>query len=84
MDLGILNKKNPIVPLLYKFEKWLYTKADQVVFSMEGGRDYIIDKKWDTDHGGPIDLKKVFYINNGVVWLILITLKNSLSCRMLR
>lgn len=66
VDLGILNKKNPIVPLLYKFEKWLYTKADQVVFSMEGGRDYIIDKKWDTDHGGPIDLKKVFYINNGV------------------
>jgi glycosyltransferase involved in cell wall biosynthesis len=33
---------------------------------MEGGRDYIIEKKWDKDQGGPIDLNKVFYLNNGV------------------
>ncbi len=63
---GILNKKNPIMPLLYYFEKWLYKRADQLVFSMEGGKVYIIKKGWDIGNGGPIDLDKVSYINNGV------------------
>ena len=33
---------------------------------MEGGKDYIIEKGWSKEHGGPIDLNKVHYINNGV------------------
>ena len=33
---------------------------------MEGGKDYIKEKKWDTGHGGTIDLSKVYYLNNGV------------------
>ena len=33
---------------------------------MEGGRDYIIEKGWDLDSGGSINLNKVHYINNGV------------------
>lgn len=66
VDLGLIGKHNPLLSLLYKAERWIYKKADKVVFSVEGGRDYIIDKKWSTEQGGPIDLKKVFYINNGV------------------
>ena len=27
---------------------------------------YFKQKKWDKDSGGPVDMKKVFYINNGV------------------
>jgi len=63
---GIINKKNPIMPLLYYFEKWLYKRADQLIFSMQGGRDYIVEKGWDIGNGGPIDINKVSYINNGV------------------
>lgn len=63
---GILNKKNPIIPLLYYFEKWLYKRADQLIFSMEGGKDYILEKGWDSVNGGSIDIDKVSYINNGV------------------
>lgn len=66
VDLGLLSKKNILLSLSYLAEKWLYKKADNVVFSMEGGKDYIIDQKWDVGQGGPIDLKKVHYINNGV------------------
>ena len=66
VDLGLISKKNPLLFLLYGAEKWLYRKADKVVFSMEGGKDYIVAKRWDKDSGGPIDLKKVYYINNGV------------------
>jgi glycosyltransferase involved in cell wall biosynthesis len=66
VDLGVLSKRNPFTLFSYLAEKWLYKKADKIVFSMEGGKNYIIDKKWDKEHGGPIDLNKVFYINNGV------------------
>lgn len=61
-----LKKSNPIIKLLYAGEKWIYKKADALVFTMEGGRDYIIEKGWDTAHGGPVDLNKVHHINNGV------------------
>jgi len=66
VELGIINKKNPLLHLAYKAEKWLYEKADEVVFSMEGGADYIKSKGWDVSHGGKIKLEKVHYINNGV------------------
>ena len=63
---GILGARNPIVWALRKFEKWAYTKADACIFTMEGGKDYIIEQGWDTVHGGPVDLNKVHHINNGV------------------
>lgn len=62
----ILNQNSLIMRLLYSLEKKLYKNADKLIFTMEGGKDYIIQKKWDLEHGGPIDVKKVFHINNGV------------------
>lgn len=58
--------KNPIIRILYQVEKWMYTNADELVFTMEGGKDYIIEHKLDVAHGGKVDLKKVHHINNGV------------------
>lgn len=67
VDLGVIKKGNIILPYLYRMEKWIYSKSDAIVFSQEGGKDYIRDMKWDKQrHNGSIDLKKVFYINNGV------------------
>jgi glycosyltransferase involved in cell wall biosynthesis len=63
---GIVTRKNPLLRLLYAGEKWIYKNADKLVFTMEGGKDYIIEQGWDTDQGGPIDIKKVHHINNGV------------------
>ena len=63
---GLISSKNPFIKIAYKAEKWLYEKADEIVFSMEGGKDYIKEKGWDLESGGKIDLKKVHYINNGV------------------
>lgn len=63
---GIISKKSPLLKLLYAGEKWIYKNADKLVFTMEGGKDYIIDKGWDTEQGGPIDINKVHHINNGV------------------
>ncbi|WP_026727833.1 glycosyltransferase family 4 protein [Flavobacterium denitrificans] len=63
---GLVSKKNPLVKLAYWAEYWLYKKADLLIFSMEGGKDYIKERKWDIGQGGKIDLNKVHYINNGV------------------
>lgn len=63
---GLISKKNPLARIAYWAEKWLYGRADEIVFSMEGGKDYIVEKGWDLESGGNINLNKVHYINNGV------------------
>jgi glycosyltransferase involved in cell wall biosynthesis len=60
------SKKNLLIKFLYHFEKWLYKKADKIIFTMEGGKDYIKDQRWDIDSGGKVDLNKIYHINNGV------------------
>lgn len=63
---GLVSKKNLLLKLAYWAEYWLYKKADLLIFSMEGGKDYIKEKKWDIEQGGKIDTNRIFYINNGV------------------
>lgn len=63
---GLIKEGSPILVPMYWYEKRMYKMAGRIIFTMEGGRDYIIEKGWDTEHGGPVDIKKVFHINNGV------------------
>lgn len=66
VEYGFIKEGSLFTKFLYRLEKKQYEKADHVVFSMEGGADYIIDKEWDLEHGGKIDLRKVHHINNGI------------------
>ncbi|NVO11250.1 MAG: glycosyltransferase family 4 protein [Bacteroidales bacterium] len=66
VTFGLVKRGNLLLKIAYWAEKWMYKKADELVFTMEGGKDYIVSKKWDKANGGPIDLAKVHYINNGV------------------
>lgn len=59
---GIAGPHNPAVIALRRLEKWIYKKADAVVFTMEGGYDYIAEQGWEKE----IPRSKVFHINNGV------------------
>ncbi len=61
-----LKTSNLIVKLLYQGEKWIYKKADALIFTQEGGPDYIREHRWDKEQGGPIDMNKAYHINNGV------------------
>ena len=63
---GLITKNNIFIKLAYRAEHWLYKKADILIFSMEGGKDYIKEKGWAVEQGGSINLDKVVYINNGV------------------
>ena len=66
VTFGLIKPSNPVLRLLYYAEQFIYKKADALVFSMEGGIDYLKNKKWLKSQGGSIDDKKVFYVNNGV------------------
>lgn len=57
-----LKKTNPLIKLLYQGEKWIYKKADKLIFTAEGTYDYIIEQGWEKE----IPREKVHCINNGV------------------
>ncbi len=63
---NLIKKNSPLLKIMYAGERWIYKNADKIIFTMEGGKDYITDKGWDKNNGGPIDLNKVYHINNGV------------------
>lgn len=63
---GLIRKNHPFMKIAYTIERWIYAKAKAIVFTMEGGKDYVIKKKWDKANGGTIDLNKVSYVNNGI------------------
>lgn len=60
--MGYLRSWSLLAKVLYQGEKWLYKTCDQLIFTMEGGYQYILDKGWQR----AIPRKKVHYINNGV------------------
>ena len=55
-------RSHPLMRLLYHGEKWIYKKADSLIFTMEGAYDYIVEQGWEKE----IPRSKVHYINNGV------------------
>lgn len=57
-----LTSKNLIVKYLRGIEKKIYTKADRIIFTMEGAYDYIIEQGWEKC----IPRNKVAFINNGI------------------
>lgn len=59
---GVAGARNPAVVYLRLIEKWIYTHADDIVFSMEGAYDYIVERGWQDK----VPASKVHHINNGV------------------
>ena len=63
---GLMKASSPITKFFYSVEKKMYEHGDAVIFTLEGGKDYLKERGWTTDSGGKIDTLKVYYINNGV------------------
>lgn len=61
ISFGILSRKNPITLILSKVEKYIYTHADKLVFTMEGGIEYLKGRKYSKK----INFDKVYHLNNG-------------------
>jgi len=56
--MGRIKEKGLIAKVLYSLERFMYQKADHLIFTMPGGEKYLEERK--------IEYKNVSYINNGV------------------
>ena len=54
--------KHPLIKYLYGVEKNTYIKSDALIFSMEGGIDYVKERKYSSK----VDKSKIFHINMGI------------------
>ncbi len=59
---NFVSRSNPVLIPFYYFEKKLYEYADDVIFTQEGGYDYIKERGWEIN----VPRSKVHYVNNGV------------------
>ena len=66
VDMGFLKKNSILTKWLYYLEHKSYRCADGIIFSFQGGKEYITDKGWSKDDGGDVDISKIGYLNNGV------------------
>lgn len=66
VDMGFIKRKSMLAKILYNQEYKSYRNADGIIFSFQGGKDYIVDKKWDLASGGKVDVSDIGYLNNGV------------------
>lgn len=60
---GALRRNSLAARILYRGEKWIYAKADALIMTCEGYRDYVLEKGW----GDKVDGEKIRYISNGIV-----------------
>lgn len=56
--MGKMSKNSIPAKILYKIEKFIYQKADKLIFTFPGGKDYV--------ESIGLDSSEVRYINNGV------------------
>ena len=66
IDMGYIDKDSITARFLYSLEHKAYREADGIIFSFQGGRDYIIEKGWSKETGGDVDTSNIGYLNNGV------------------
>lgn len=59
---GVLSRKNIVIKLLYKFERYLYKHADEIIFTMENAWQYFEEQGLNQI----ISREKVHYVNNGI------------------
>ena len=61
VQYGKFSNSNPLILYLYNLEKIALKKSEAIIFSMEGGIDYINNKKYTG-----INSNKIFHINMGI------------------
>lgn len=66
--IGLIRANNPLLKIAYSFERKMYEAASDIVYTFQGGIDYIRMQKWTKEFkNGKIDPERVHYINNGIL-----------------
>lgn len=62
VEYANISNNNPFIKFLYDIERQAYIKSDALVFSMEGGKDYVSERKY----AKKVQADKIFHINMGI------------------
>lgn len=73
IEYSDFSPKHPLIQIMYKMEKWIYKNATSIVFTTEGEKQYLVDKGLTK----AVSLNKCYYINNGVDFSNVQTLKEN-------
>ena len=68
VELGVAKASNPVIKYLYHLEYKQYQHADELVFSQEGGPDYLSDRKWYKEQGGIAAMEKKDLENAAILY----------------
>lgn len=63
---GLMSASSPVVKFFYHVERKMYEQGDRIIFTFEGGVDYLKERGWLYGYGGKITDNRIAYINNGV------------------
>ena len=63
---GLIKESNPLMKIAHAIEKKYYYAADEIVYTLAGGADYLKSMGWTTESGGKIDPNHIHYISNGI------------------
>lgn len=66
ITMGFVKKNGLLANIISSIAEKQFSKADSIVFSIEGGTEYVKDMKWNKECGGKVDITRIQYINNGV------------------
>lgn len=61
VSFNLLHRLNPITLTLYMLERYVYTKSDKLIFTMEGFEDYLSSKSFSEEV-----INKSLYLNNSL------------------
>jgi UDP:flavonoid glycosyltransferase YjiC (YdhE family) len=60
---GVAKKSSMLIRFMYFIENWMYKRADSLIFTMEGGVDYIRKSEKLSKN---VAISKIFHLNNGI------------------
>lgn len=63
---GRVREDSMLGKALLRGERYIYENSDRLIFLKEGDFKYVIERGWDTNNTGKINLNNINYINNGV------------------
>ena len=66
IKFGLISERNILIPIARLVERYMYSKAESIVFTFAGGKKYLVDRGYTTKKFFSISTNNVYYVNNGI------------------
>ena len=66
IKFGLINEKNILIPIARILERYMYSRANSIIFTFAGGKDYLVERGYLDKKIFGISNQNIHYVNNGV------------------